>query len=299
MFLGRIKAGVCTISLLSSLHCRRSKCNAKNKYAAYTSFSASAAVYGDSTHQATKSMSSVIAQATCEAARQLNDTKDYMYSTCLCSFLVEQDALAMDSAEKRAKLLALVRDVYVRGASLTLMAVAYDLVTQEENAGGTDEDTLASLLVSAILEWVLQGFVAKNKQDLRKPKYLALREFIHRSTCDKESMIRVQAVSALARLVTSEDPSELQEGEKSILNVLLDVMAIDLPPRPAHRRDPPRPPRPCARPDPATHRAVYASVFTPQPNAQPNNAAAHSQLQLRTHTIAQRKALMRAGLGDR
>jgi hypothetical protein len=56
-----------------------------------------------------------------------------------------------------------MRDVYARVASLTLMTVAYDLVAQEENAGGTDEDTLASLLVSAILEWVLQGFVAKNK----------------------------------------------------------------------------------------------------------------------------------------
>jgi hypothetical protein len=42
-------------------------------------------------------------------------------------------------------------------------------------------------------------------------------------------MIRAQAVSALAWLIPSEDPSELQEGEKSILDVLLDVMAIDLP----------------------------------------------------------------------
>lgn len=58
--------------------------------------------------------------------------------------------------------------------------------------------------------------------------YLVLREnLIERSTCDKESTIRSQAVSALARLVGSEDPSELQHGEKSILDVLLDVLCSD------------------------------------------------------------------------
>ncbi|KAJ7353333.1 hypothetical protein DFH08DRAFT_922997 [Mycena albidolilacea] len=98
---------------------------AKNKYAAYTSaassFSAQAstAVYGDSTHQATKSVSSVIAQATREAARQLDDSKDYVYSTWednrLRSFLVEKGALAKDSADKkRVELLTLMRDVYAR-----------------------------------------------------------------------------------------------------------------------------------------------------------------------------------------
>jgi condensin complex subunit 3 len=58
--------------------------------------------------------------------------------------------------------------------------------------------------------------------------YLALREnLIERSTCDKESTIRSQAVSALARLIGSEDPSELEDGEKSILEVLLDVLSLD------------------------------------------------------------------------
>ncbi|KAJ7863492.1 nuclear condensing complex subunit [Mycena olivaceomarginata] len=186
---------------------------------------------------------------------------------------------------------------YVRFANEKAITVAYDLVAQEENAGGTDEDTLASLLVSAILEWVFQGFVAKNKivryqtvhlvaemipflGEVDEETYLALREtLIDRSTCDKESTIRAQAVSALARLVASEDPSELQEGEKSIVDVLLDVMALDpaadvrraallhvpltaatLPALLARARDA----------DPATRRAVYAA-----------------------------RALVRAGLGDR
>jgi hypothetical protein len=98
---------------------------AKSKYAAYTSaassFSAQAstAVYGDSTHQMTKSVSSVVAQATREAARQLDDTKDYVYSTWednrLRTYLVEKGTLAKDVADKkRSELLALMRDVYAR-----------------------------------------------------------------------------------------------------------------------------------------------------------------------------------------
>ncbi|KAF8192653.1 hypothetical protein K438DRAFT_1674869 [Mycena galopus ATCC 62051] len=98
---------------------------AKSKYAAYTnaasSFSAQAstAVYGDSTHQMTKSISSYAAQATREAARQLDDSKDYVYSTWednrLRTYLVEKGTLAKDVADKkRSDLLALMRDVYAR-----------------------------------------------------------------------------------------------------------------------------------------------------------------------------------------
>ncbi|KAJ6630109.1 hypothetical protein B0H10DRAFT_1985029 [Mycena sp. CBHHK59/15] len=81
---------------------------AKNKYAAYTnaasSFStqASTAIYGDSTHQMSKSASSVSAQATREAARKLDGTKDY-------------GVLAKDAADKkRAQLLALMQDAYAK-----------------------------------------------------------------------------------------------------------------------------------------------------------------------------------------
>ncbi|KAJ7742139.1 hypothetical protein DFH07DRAFT_980491 [Mycena maculata] len=90
-----------------------------------------------------------------------------------------------------------------------------------------DEDTLALVFVSAVLKWLIQGFVAKNKVaryqtvhfvaemilylgDIDEDSYLTLREsLVECSTCDKESPIRAQAVSALARLA----PSELQDGE--------------------------------------------------------------------------------------
>ncbi|KAJ7724945.1 hypothetical protein DFH07DRAFT_897090 [Mycena maculata] len=101
---------------------------AKSKYADYTkaasslSAQASTAVYGDSTHQMTKSVSSVAAQATREAARQLDDTKDYIYSSWednkLRSYLVEKGVLAKDAAEKkRAELLALMRDAYAQATT--------------------------------------------------------------------------------------------------------------------------------------------------------------------------------------
>ncbi|KAJ7146117.1 hypothetical protein C8R44DRAFT_590354, partial [Mycena epipterygia] len=98
---------------------------AKSKYADYTkaasSFSAQAstAVYGDTTHQMTKSASSVVAQATREVSRQLNDATDYVYSTWddnkLRSYLVEKKVIAQDAAnKKRAELLALMRDAYAQ-----------------------------------------------------------------------------------------------------------------------------------------------------------------------------------------
>nr|GAT58075.1 predicted protein [Mycena chlorophos] len=98
---------------------------AKSQYAAYQKAAsslgaqASTAVYGDTRYQMTKSMSSVAAQATREAMRQLDDTKDYVYSTWednkLRDYLVEHGALARDAAEKkRVELLAMMRDVYAR-----------------------------------------------------------------------------------------------------------------------------------------------------------------------------------------
>ena len=48
--------------------------------ASQASQSASTAVYGDSTHQASKSLSSLVAQATNDISRALEDSKDYVYS---------------------------------------------------------------------------------------------------------------------------------------------------------------------------------------------------------------------------
>ncbi|KAJ7648444.1 hypothetical protein B0H17DRAFT_1148079 [Mycena rosella] len=61
-----------------------------------------------------------------------------------------------------------------------------------------------------------------------RPLRLALRgSFIERFTCDKEPIIHAQAVAALAHLFGSEDPSKLQHGERSILDVPLEVLTSD------------------------------------------------------------------------
>ncbi|KAJ6624265.1 nuclear condensing complex subunit [Mycena sp. CBHHK59/15] len=177
-----------------------------------------------------------------------------------------------------------------------------------------DEDTLASVFISSILEWLIRGFLAKNKivryqsvhlvaemipylGEIDEDSYLGLREgLIERSTCDKESSVRAQGVAALARLIGSDDPSELQQGERSILEVLLDVMCLDpaadvrratllhipltsdtLDVILARTRDI----------DPLTRKLVYSSVLQPK--------LGHP----RHLTIAQREQIVQTGLGDR
>lgn len=49
--------------------------------ASEASRTASTAAYGDSTYQASKSVSSYVAQATNDVSRALDDSKDYIYST--------------------------------------------------------------------------------------------------------------------------------------------------------------------------------------------------------------------------
>jgi condensin complex subunit 3 len=44
---------------------------------------------------------------------------------------------------------------------------------------------------------------------------------------DRESLIRAHAVIALSKLVGSEDPNEVEPGEQTILEILLDVLCYD------------------------------------------------------------------------
>ncbi|KAF5376089.1 hypothetical protein D9615_007739 [Tricholomella constricta] len=98
---------------------------AKSQYRAYTnaastfSARASTAISGDSFHQATQSMSSLASQATDSAARALDDTKDYVYSTWddnrIRSYLESKGVQVKDEAKQsRNHLLALMRDTYAK-----------------------------------------------------------------------------------------------------------------------------------------------------------------------------------------
>ncbi|CDO77473.1 hypothetical protein BN946_scf184902.g7 [Trametes cinnabarina] len=83
--------------------------------ASSASAQASTAVYGDSLHQATKSVSSFAALATDNAAIALDDTKDYIYSTWddnrIRSYLQEHGVIE-PPATPRNKLLAKMKETY-------------------------------------------------------------------------------------------------------------------------------------------------------------------------------------------
>jgi condensin complex subunit 3 len=57
--------------------------------------------------------------------------------------------------------------------------------------------------------------------------YDILRDGLIERLCDKETPIRTHAVIALSKLIGSEDPTEIEPGEKTILEVLLDVLCYD------------------------------------------------------------------------
>jgi len=54
-----------------------------------------------------------------------------------------------------------------------------------------------------------------------------LREGLIERLSDKETLIRAHAVAALSKLVGSEDPEEMEDGEQSVLDILLEVLATD------------------------------------------------------------------------
>lgn len=57
--------------------------------------------------------------------------------------------------------------------------------------------------------------------------YSMLREGLIERLNDKETLIRAHAAAALSKLVGSEDPDEMEEGEQSVLDILLEVLATD------------------------------------------------------------------------
>ncbi|KAJ2914546.1 hypothetical protein MD484_g5881, partial [Candolleomyces efflorescens] len=120
-------------------------------------------------------------------------------------------------------------------------------VLQEQEKGGSaedDSDTTTSRFVARIIGWLLQGFSAKNKNvrfrclhlvselishigEVDEDTYSLLREGLIERLNDKETLIRAHAAAALSKLVGSEDPDEMEEGEQSVLDILLEVLATD------------------------------------------------------------------------
>ncbi|KAJ3509746.1 hypothetical protein NLJ89_g5062 [Agrocybe chaxingu] len=106
------------------------------------------------------------------------------------------------------------------------------------------EETPTSRFVSKLLNWFVQGFGAKNKivryrciqavsemishlGEIDEDTYTELRDALINRMNDKESLIRAQSVMALSKLVGSEEPDEIEQGEQTILQTLLEAISAD------------------------------------------------------------------------
>lgn len=133
-----------------------------------------------------------------------------------------------------------------------------------EEAQQEEEETFASRFVTRVLEWLFQGFKAKNKvvrqrslelviemmanigeiefvcfgllavtrtdQPASESTYNQLRDNLIDRLCDKEALIRAHAAIALAKLAGAENPDELKSGEKTCLDMILECVQYDTAP---------------------------------------------------------------------
>ncbi|KAH0581314.1 hypothetical protein H2248_012409 [Termitomyces sp. 'cryptogamus'] len=175
------------------------------------------------------------------------------------------------------------------------------------------DDTIASRFVMRLLNWLLAGFPAKNKTvryrcvcivsdmishlgEIDEDTYNLLKDGLMDRTGDKEVFIRAHAVTAISKLAGSEGPDEVDPGEKTILEVLVDVLSYDAAPevrRAALISIPLLPSTVDAvlsrtrDTDALTRKLVYSNVL-------------QSKLEHpRQLTIAQRELVIKDGLGDR
>ncbi|THV00743.1 hypothetical protein K435DRAFT_718742 [Dendrothele bispora CBS 962.96] len=189
---------------------------------------------------------------------------------------------------------------------------------QEPNSSASahmqeDEDTFISRFVSRLLQWLLQGFSAKNKLvrqrcvhlvsemmssigEIDEETYNILRENVVERTVDKEPVIRAHAIIALSKLVGTEDPDELESGESTATELILDAMCYDSAVEVRRAALLNIPITPDSLPiiltrakdaDTITRKLIYSSVLSAKLD--------HP----RRMTIAQREDIIKAGLGDR
>ncbi|CCM04766.1 uncharacterized protein FIBRA_06956 [Fibroporia radiculosa] len=186
-----------------------------------------------------------------------------------------------------------------------------------------DEDTTASRFVSRVLKYLIAGCVAKDKTvrfrvvqciaemiahlgEIDEDLYGSLRSSLMERVRDKEAVIRVQATIALSKLAGSEDISELDDDEMSIMGVLIDTLSFDpssdvrraalinmpltqetFTPLLARSRDV----------DSTVRKLLYSAIL--EPHCVSDSEAGIGFTHPRALTIAQRELIIRNGLGDR
>ncbi|KAJ7056620.1 nuclear condensing complex subunit [Mycena amicta] len=192
---------------------------------------------------------------------------------------------------------------------------------QPEEEDADDITTLASRFMNPTLEFLLRGFKAKDKNvryrvvdfvagmvaemgTIDDDTYLKLRTELMERVYDKEGTIRMKVVVSLSRLAEGEDLNELEEGQQSILQLLLDTMTTD--PSAEVRRiaaanmpiDPLTDEIKAALlsrlrdKDASVRKIMYSQVLE-------KGARARNSFHPRSLTITERELIVRNGLGDR
>ncbi|KAI0360255.1 ARM repeat-containing protein [Trametes cingulata] len=216
-------------------------------------------------------------------------------------------------------------------AGYTKFITEKNLEERKKNNLPEDNETTSERFLSHFVRFLLKGCTAKDKVvrfrviqciadtishlgEIDEDLYTNLRATLLDRLRDKEPTVRTQAVIALSRLSYSEDPSELADGEPTILETILDAMAYDSSPdvrRAALLNIPPNPqtlPALLARTrdvDASIRKLVYTSVLekyclpTDRTPAAATAASTVGFTHPRALTIAQRELIVRNGLGDR
>ncbi|KAI9061537.1 ARM repeat-containing protein [Trametes sanguinea] len=202
-----------------------------------------------------------------------------------------------------------------------------NLEERKKNGVDEDDDTTSERFLNQLVRFLLKGCTAKDKVvrfrvvqciadtiahlgEIDEDLYTDLRSTLLDRLRDKEPTVRTQAVIALSKLSLSEDPAELDEGEPTILETILDAMAYDTSPevrRAALLNVPLSPhtlPALLARSrdvDAPIRKLVYSAILEKYctPPDLDGGRATVGFTHPRALTIAQRETIVRNGLGDR
>ncbi|WWC72552.1 uncharacterized protein I206_106514 [Kwoniella pini CBS 10737] len=199
-------------------------------------------------------------------------------------------------------------------SSYVAYSTEQDVANRPEGEEEEDIETFSSRFVFKLLKHLLMGMEAKDKNvrfrvtlltvsminglgEMDDDLYVLLRESLLNRARDKEVPVRVQAALGLAKLQSGEDADDLEEGQESLGEVLLELLKYD-PAAEVRRaalynlpRDPTTLPHILARTrdvDPILRRTVYAGSLSATALPDP-----------RVLSIAQREEIVRNGLGDR
>ncbi|KIM49317.1 hypothetical protein M413DRAFT_438505, partial [Hebeloma cylindrosporum] len=187
-----------------------------------------------------------------------------------------------------------------------------------------DSDTTASHFTAKIINWLLSGFTAKDKNvryrvvqsvaemvshlgEIDEDAYKTLRTALLDRINDRETSIRCQAIMSLAKLCISEGPEDFEDV--SMVEVLLDTLAYD--PSADVRRtvllaipiNPHTLPRLLERTmdtDVTIRKLLYSAVLEKRTTLGGDDGPkAFGPTHPRILSIAQRELIIRNGLGDR